>query len=89
MCYATLAAITDYDCWHPTHASVSIDMIISNLNKNIENAKKIMVSAIRNMGNKETCACQGALKHAIVTQGEFIPPKIKRNLNIIIGKYVR
>jgi 5'-methylthioadenosine phosphorylase len=90
MCYATLAAITDYDCWHPSHASVSIDMIIENLNKNNNNAKKILTTVIKNIPeeDKDNCRCANALDHAIVTNKRSISSKIKRDLNIIIGKYV-
>ena len=90
MCYATLAAITDYDCWHPSHASVSIDMIIENLNKNNNNAKKILATVIKNISeeDKDNCRCANALDHAIVTNKKYISSKIKRDLNIIIGKYV-
>ncbi len=90
MCYATLAAITDYDCWHPSHASVSIDLIIENLNKNTANAKKILTTVIKNIPDQDQddCHCSDALAHAIVTNKKFISAKIKRDLNIIIGKYV-
>ncbi len=89
MCYATLAAVTDYDCWHPEHASVTIDLIIKNLNKNIENAKKILATAIKNAPDREDCHCCDALKYAIVTNKKFIPAKIKKDLNIIIGRYIK
>lgn len=89
MCYATLAAITDYDCWHPEHASVTIDLVVKNLNKNIENAKKILATAIKNIPDREDCRCSDALKYAIVTDKKFIPAKIKKDLNIIIGRYVK
>lgn len=89
MCYATLAAITDYDCWHPEHASVTIDLVVKNLNKNIENAKKILATAIKNIPDREDCRCSDALKYAIVTDKKFIPAKIKKDLNIIIGRYIK
>lgn len=90
MCYATLAAITDYDCWHPEHASVSIEMIIDNLNKNTSNAKKIVSTVIKNMSaeDQNDCRCSNALECAIVTNKKAIPAKIKKDLDIIIGKYV-
>ncbi|MFA4842763.1 MAG: S-methyl-5'-thioadenosine phosphorylase [Candidatus Omnitrophota bacterium] len=88
ICYATLAAVTDYDCWHPTHASVTIEMIINNLEKNIENAKRILLDAIKNINPERACPCKDALKYAIITDRKFIPAKIKRDLKIIIGKYV-
>jgi len=90
ICYATLASVTDYDCWHPGHGSVTIDMIINNLNKNSENAKKILHSVISSADCQEECAyCFGALKYAIITDKKVIPEKIKKDLDIIIGKYVK
>ncbi|MCX5710058.1 MAG: S-methyl-5'-thioadenosine phosphorylase [Candidatus Omnitrophica bacterium] len=89
MCYSTLAAITDYDCWHPTHTSVTIDLIIQNLCKNVENSKNILKKLVRLMPEEKTCSCGSALKCAIVTDKKNIPAKIKKDLDIIIGKYVR
>ena len=89
MCYATLAAVTDYDCWHPAHESVTIEMIIGNLNKNIENSKKILSSVIKNIPGGCSCGCPGSLKYAIVTDKRFIPAKTKKDLGIIIGKYLK
>ena len=89
ICYATLACVTDYDCWHPGHESVTIDMVIQNLTKNIENAQKIISTVIRGLPLKRKCACRDALKYAIITDKKFIPDKIKKDLEIIIGKYVK
>jgi len=89
MCYATLAAVTDYDCWHPQHESVTLEMIIENLKNNIENAKKILVKTIANLKEGRTCSCKDALKDSIVTAPKFIPAKTKKDLKIIIGKYVK
>jgi 5'-methylthioadenosine phosphorylase len=89
ICYATLAAITDYDCWHPQHESVTIEMIIGNLNKNIESSKKILSSVIKNIPDSCSCGCSEALKYAIVTDKKLIPAKTKKDLGIIIGKYLK
>jgi len=89
ICYATLAAVTDYDCWHTQHASVTIEMIIQNLLKNIENAKKILYTAIKNLPEARACKCQEALEYAIVTDRKLIPLRIKKKLAPIIGKYVK
>lgn len=88
ICYSTLAAVTDYDCWHPQHASVTIDMIIKNLQKNIENSKMILSNVIKNVSLDTHCNCEEALKYAIVTDKKNIPAKIKKDLKIIIGKYL-
>ncbi|MFA5059001.1 MAG: S-methyl-5'-thioadenosine phosphorylase [Candidatus Omnitrophota bacterium] len=87
--YATLAAITDYDCWHSSHESVSLEMIIANLNKNVENAKRILKKAIPQVSRLKTLTAQGAIKNAIVTPAALIPAKVKKDLNIIIGKYIK
>ncbi|MDD5166283.1 MAG: S-methyl-5'-thioadenosine phosphorylase [Candidatus Omnitrophica bacterium] len=89
ICYAVLAAVTDYDCWYPGHASVTVDMVIKNLQNNIENAKKILATVIKRLPEERNCACKEALKFAIVTDKKLITAKIKKDLNIIIGKYVR
>ena len=87
--YATLAAVTDYDCWHPSHESVTVEMIIQNLSKNIDNAKRILRKAIPQVGALKSFGAQDALKFAIVTDRKLIPAKIKKDLKIIIGKYFK
>ena len=89
ICYSTLACVTDYDCWHPQQESVTIDMVIQNLSKNIENAKKIISEIIRKLSEKRSCVCKDALQYAIVTDTKLIPEKTKNDLKIIIGKYVK
>ncbi len=86
--YATLAAVTDFDCWHPEHDSVTVEMILNNLNKNVGNAKKILKSVIPKVGRLESFSAQGALKYAIVTPKHLIPENKKTELEIIIGKYM-
>lgn len=87
--YATLAAVTDYDCWHPSHDSVTLEMIIANLNKNIENAKTILKLAIPEVGKLKTFSAQGALQFALITDPKAIPEQKKRELEILIGKYIQ
>jgi 5'-methylthioadenosine phosphorylase len=89
ICYATLACVTDYDCWHPQHDSVTIDIVIQNLLKNIENAKKIISLVIKNLTTERNCACRDALKYAVITDKKLIPEKTKKDLEIIIGKYIK
>jgi 5'-methylthioadenosine phosphorylase len=88
MCYATLAAVTDYDCWHESHSSVTVDMILANLKKNVENSKRILTETITQISDKQRCLCQDALKYSIVTTPESIPKQTKKRLKIIIGKYI-
>lgn len=89
ICYATLAAVTDYDCWYHGHDSVTVEMIIANLTRNVANAKKIIREVILNLPKDSDCKCKDTLKHAIVTNKDLIPAKIKRDLRPIIGKYVK
>ncbi len=89
ICYSTLACITDYDCWHPAHESVTLEMVMHNLQKNAENAKKIICKVIKELKLERRCSCQDALKFAIVTDRKLIPAKVKKDLSIIIGKYVK
>jgi 5'-methylthioadenosine phosphorylase len=88
ICYVALAAVTDYDCWHPAHEGVTIDMVVQNLLKNIENAKKILQLVIKDIPEERNCKCKDALKHAIITDKRNISSKIKKDLRIIIGKYI-
>lgn len=90
ICYATLACITDYDCWHmdETTESVTLDIIIGNLNKNVATSKNILKTVLRAMGPGHRCACGAALKDSIVTRPEYIPAKTRQRLKIIVGKYL-
>lgn len=87
ICYATVAMVTDYDCWHDEEETVTIEMILGNLKKNADNAKRIIKEALSRITEKP-CACQESLKYAIVTQKDNIPAARKKDLAIIIGKYL-
>jgi 5'-methylthioadenosine phosphorylase len=89
ICYATMALVTDYDCWHPDHDSVTVEMVIEFLNRNSENAQKLIRAAIGRLADQErTCKCGSALRHAIITSPDRIAPEAKERLRPIIGKYV-
>ncbi|MFC1576250.1 S-methyl-5'-thioadenosine phosphorylase [Candidatus Omnitrophota bacterium] len=89
ICYATLAAVTDYDCWHESHESVTVEVIIANLTKNVVNSKKILKNAVLKMGKERTCGCRDAMKYAIITDPKAITAETKERLDVIIGKYVK
>ncbi len=91
ICYATLACITDYDCWRMDEVSesVTLDMIISNLLKNVDVSKNILKTVIPVLAEERSCACATALKDSIVTRPEVIPAAAKKKLKLIIGKYVK
>jgi 5'-methylthioadenosine phosphorylase len=88
LCYATVAMITDYDCWHPEHSSVTLAEIIANLNRNAESACNVIRQAVRAMPAERECKCGKALAHAIVTEPALIPAAARRRLAAIIGKYI-
>jgi 5'-methylthioadenosine phosphorylase len=88
ICYATLALVTDYDCWHPDHDSVTVDLIIANLMQNAATAQKTIAEAVGRLDGARTCACKDALATAIITRPEHIPAPVKQDLAPIIGKYV-
>jgi len=89
ICYATMALVTDYDCWHPEHDSVTVEMIIDYLNRNAENAQKLIASAVARLAGKpRSCKCGDSLRHAIITSPNRISPEAKERLKAIIGKYV-
>lgn len=88
ICYATLALVTDYDCWHEAHDAVSVETVIEYLNKNVRNAQVIMREAVRQLSDKSrTCQCGSALKNAIFTAPDLWPEATKKKLEAIIGKY--
>ncbi|MFA5146084.1 MAG: S-methyl-5'-thioadenosine phosphorylase [Candidatus Omnitrophota bacterium] len=91
ICYATLACITDYDCWYldESQETVSIEMIIQNLMKNVDMSKSILRKVLRRLGGKRSCGCGSALANSIVTRSGDIPAKTKKKLGLIIGKYVK
>ena len=89
LCYSTVALATDYDCWHDTEDDVSVEAILEIMHKNVENAKKAIAWAARNMDEKDACHCGEALKFAIVTDPARIPDKVKKDLEPIIKKYIK
>jgi len=88
ICYATLALVTDYDCWHPGHDAVTADSVIEYLNKNVRNAQLIIKAAVRQTGGQErNCKCASALKNAIFTAPHLWPAETRKKLDAIVGKY--
>jgi len=88
VCYAAISMITDYDCWHPDHESVTAAQIIATLNQNAENAQKVLRAAVREVPAERTCKCGSALKHSLVTNMKLVPAATKKRLAAIIGKYI-
>jgi len=88
ICYSTIAMITDYDCWHPSHDSVTVAQIIKTLNQNSTNAQNVLREAVKTMPNELACKCGDALKHAILTDRGVIPASTKKRLSAILNKYL-
>ena len=88
LCYSTIAMITDYDCWHPEHESVTASQIIATLNQNAANARKVLRTAVRELPAARSCKCGAALQHALVTDLKIVPNATKKRLAAIIGKYI-
>lgn len=88
ICYATVACATDYDCWHETEADVTADLILANLLKNVEVAKRIVRSAVARLPARDACPCPTALETAIVTAAEAVPEQLKHDLAPIVGRHL-
>ena len=88
ICYSTLALVTDYDCWHPDHASVTVDMIIANLTQNAKTAQQVIANAVAKLPISRDCECATALATAIITRPEHVPAETKARLKPIVGKYL-
>src|SRR5690348_15167773 len=89
ICYTTIALVTDYDCWHPSHDSVTVEMIIGNLTQNAKKAQQIIAQAVTDVPAERTCACATALATAIITRPDAIPEQTKKELAPIVGKYLK
>jgi 5'-methylthioadenosine phosphorylase len=87
ICYATVAMVTDYDCWHPHHDAVTVSEIIDNLTKNAANAAKLVRAAVQAMPETRACKCGSALAHALITDKKAVPAETVRKLEPIVGKY--
>jgi 5'-methylthioadenosine phosphorylase len=88
LCYGTIAMITDYDCWHPDHESVTGAQIMATLQQNAENAQRVLREAIKSMPAAHECKCGSALAHALITDAKLVPKSTRKNLSAIIGKYI-
>ena len=88
ICYTTIALVTDYDCWHPDHDQVTVEMIIDNLNQNARTAQQVIADAVGRLPFERTCECASALKFAIITRPDAVPDAVRRQLAPIVGKYL-
>src|SRR4051812_24757547 len=87
LCYVTVAMVTDYDCWHPHHDSVTVDQVVAVLLKNADNACKVVREAVAAMPAERSCKCRAALAHALLTDRDIVPAATREKLKLIVGKY--
>jgi 5'-methylthioadenosine phosphorylase len=88
MCYATMAHVTDYDVWHATEETVSVEAVIRNLMANTRVAQQAIRNLLRDLKSERSCGCNTALADAIITQRSFIPEETRRELHLLVGKYL-
>jgi 5'-methylthioadenosine phosphorylase len=88
ICYATIALVTDYDCWHPDHDSVTVDLIVANLTQNAKTAQQIIAGAVERLPYARTCECASALKYALITRPDAVPARTRDELAPLVGKYL-
>ena len=88
ICYTTIALVTDYDCWHPSHDEVTVEMIVANLVQNARTAQQVIAASVAALPFERTCECATALKHALITRPEAIPAETRTRLAPIVGKYL-
>lgn len=88
ICYAILACSTDYDCWHETHEDVTAEMIVGNLLKNVETSRRAVRAALGRLPQTRDCPCASAIKDALITPIDLVPPATRERLRPLIGKYV-
>jgi 5'-methylthioadenosine phosphorylase len=89
ICYTTIALVTDYDCWHPDHDHVTVEMIIANLTQNARTAQQIIANAVDALPYERGCECATALKYALITRPDAIPESTRQELQPLIGKYLQ
>jgi 5'-methylthioadenosine phosphorylase len=89
ICYAAMAMVTDFDCWHEEESEVTVETVVQNLKKNISIAKKIIQMVVPKISKKRACICAMALKNAIMTDNIVIPPETREKLELLVGKYLK
>jgi 5'-methylthioadenosine phosphorylase len=89
ICYATVAMVTDYDCWHPDHDSVTVDQIVAVLHQNAENAAKVVRATVARLPKERDCGCASAAKYSILTQPGVVPSATRERVKLLFGKYLQ
>jgi 5'-methylthioadenosine phosphorylase len=89
--YAAIACVTDYDVWHESGESVTVEMVVNNLRRNVENAKRIIRGVVPQLalaGGSDSCGCASALENAIMTDPALISDALRSRYGLLIGKYL-
>lgn len=89
LCYVTLALVTDYDCWHPHHDSVTVETVVQVLQQNVANAQAALAALVPLLAADRSCACGRALQNAIMTSAALIPAETRARLDLLIGSYLQ
>lgn len=89
ICYATVALVTDYDCWYEGEEAVTVEMLIENLKRNAATSQEIIRRAVPRLKDQRDCRCASALENAILTPADQMPEETRNRLDILIGKYVQ
>jgi 5'-methylthioadenosine phosphorylase len=89
ICYVTIALVTDYDCWHPDHDAVTVDLVVANLQQNARTAQRVIAEAVGRLPVERTCECARALASAILSSPDVVPDETRRDLWPIVGKYLK
>jgi 5'-methylthioadenosine phosphorylase len=90
ICYATMALVTDYDCWHESEEDVTVEQVLTYLRKNAATAQAVLANSVkRAAGRERSCVCASALQYAIITDPNVVPPKVKDDLGPLVRKYIR
>ena len=88
ICYVTVAMVTDYDCWHPSHDAVTVDQIVAVLHKNAENGAQVVRHSVAGMPKQRSCKCGSSLAHAILTDRARIPAEARQRLGLLLNRYL-
>jgi 5'-methylthioadenosine phosphorylase len=88
ICYATMAFVTDYDCWHDGEESVSVDLVVANLSRNVATAQDVIREVVARQSVDRECACSEALKNAMITDPDRITEEARERLSLIVGRYL-
>ncbi len=89
ICYGSIALVTDFDCWRESDDDVTIEAVLQVMNKNVDTFRNIIKQAVPGLSAERTCACKNAMEYAVITSQDAIPDKMKKDLDLVLGKYLK